>query len=109
MEFNEYQKLAIKTAVYPIVGKNFVYPTLGLLGEAGEIAEKVKKIFRDSGGEMSQEQKELLIKELGDVLWYISALSHELGASLDEVAQQNLKKLQDRKERDKLHGSGDKR
>ena len=109
MEFNEYQKSAIKTAVYPTVGKNFVYPTLGLLGEAGEVAEKVKKIFRDSDGEMSLEQKEMLAMELGDVLWYISALSHELDISLDEVAQLNLKKLQDRKNRDMLHGSGDKR
>ncbi len=109
MEFNEYQKLAIKTAVYPCVGKNFVYPTLGLAGEAGEVAEKVKKVFRDSNGEMTAEQKELLVKELGDVLWYVSAIAHELGTDLDDVAQQNLKKLHDRMERDKLHGSGDKR
>jgi NTP pyrophosphatase (non-canonical NTP hydrolase) len=109
MEFNEYQRLAIKTAVYPCVGRNFVYPTLGLTGEAGEVAERVKKIFRDSNGEMTPEQKELLLKELGDVLWYISALAHELYTDLDEVATMNLKKLYDRKDRNMIHGSGDKR
>jgi NTP pyrophosphatase (non-canonical NTP hydrolase) len=109
MEFNEYQKLAIKTAIYPPVGKGYVYPTLGLAGEAGEVAERVKKIFRDHGGEMTPEDKELLVKELGDVLWYISAISHELEVSLEEVAKQNLIKLSDRKERNMIHGSGDKR
>jgi NTP pyrophosphatase (non-canonical NTP hydrolase) len=109
MEFNEYQRLAIKTAVYPCVGKNFVYPTLGLAGEAGEVAEKVKKIFRDSGGEMTAEQKELLLKELGDVLWYVSAIAHELGTGLEDVAELNLRKLSDRKDRGMIHGSGDKR
>jgi NTP pyrophosphatase (non-canonical NTP hydrolase) len=109
MEFNEYQRLAIRTAVYPCIGRNYVYPTLGLAGEAGEVAERVKKIFRDSNGEMTAEQKELLVKELGDVLWYVSALAHELYIDLDEVAQQNLRKLHDRKERNMIHGSGDKR
>lgn len=109
MEFNEYQKLAIKTAVYPNIGNNFVYPTLGIAGEAGEVAEKVKKIIRDNQGEMTDEHRELLIKEMGDVLWYLSALAHELGTELNDVAELNLKKLYDRKNRNVLHGSGDKR
>lgn len=109
MELNEYQKKAMGTAVYPSISKGFVYPTLGLAGEAGEVAERVKKLFRDGNGEINPEQRELLIKELGDVLWYISAISHEIGATLEEVGQENIKKLYDRKDRGMIHGSGDKR
>ena len=109
MTFEEYQKKSRETAIYPQVGSNFIYPTLGLAGEAGEVAEKIKKVLRDNKGEISSEKKEEIKKELGDVLWYVAQLSSELGFSLDEVAENNLKKLFSRKERGKLQGSGDNR
>ncbi len=109
MTFEEYQKLAATTAKYPNIGASFVYPTLGLTGEAGEVAEKIKKIFRDNGGLVSEKQKEELMKELGDVLWYLSQLSTELGLSLEEVAKANLAKLSSRQERGVVSGSGDDR
>ena len=110
MTFEEYQNKAAVTALYPNHGKNeFIYPTLGLVGEAGEVAEKVKKIIRDDGGKISLTKKEELKKEIGDVLWYISQLSLELGLSLEEVAKANIEKLYSRLERNKLHGDGDNR
>lgn len=109
MNFEEYQKKSRKTAKYPEAGKNFIYPTLGLAGEAGEVAEKIKKVIRDKGGKIDSETKELIKKELGDVLWYVSQLATELGLSLDDVANHNIKKLYSRLERDKLNGSGDNR
>jgi NTP pyrophosphatase (non-canonical NTP hydrolase) len=109
MTFEQYQKHARTTALYPNVGSNFVYPTLGLVGEAGEVAEKVKKVLRDSGGIMDDERKSQIRKELGDVLWYIAQLCTELGFTMDDAAQENLDKLQSRLERGKLSGSGDDR
>lgn len=109
MTFDEYQKLSRETAIYPDKGKNFVYPTLGLIGEAGEVAEKIKKILRDKNRTINKETKKELAKELGDVLWYLSQLITELNLSLDKVASLNIDKLSSRKERDTLHGSGDNR
>jgi len=109
MTFEEYQKESKKTAQYPSIGSGFVYPTLGLVGEAGEVAEKVKKIFRDKGGVVDEETKNLLKKELGDVLWYLAQVSSELGISLDDVAKTNLEKLFSRLERNKISGDGDNR
>lgn len=109
MNFEEYQKFSRETAMYPDKDKNFVYPTLGLAGESGEVAEKIKKIIRDDRGIPSQEKKEELKKELGDVLWYISQIATELGLSLDEVASLNIEKLRSRKERNMISGSGDNR
>ncbi len=109
MTFKEYQEEARKTAVYPNLGNNFIYPTLGLVGEAGEVAEKIKKVLRDNNGEVSEEKKQELTKEIGDVLWYIANLSFELGLSMEEVALKNLEKLKSRMERNELHGSGDNR
>ncbi|MCK5044654.1 nucleoside triphosphate pyrophosphohydrolase family protein [Candidatus Parcubacteria bacterium] len=109
MTFEEYQKLARRTAIYPNQGNNFIYPTLGLVGEAGEVAEKVKKVLRDDQGIVSEEKKQEITKEMGDVLWYLSQLSAELGLSLDEVASLNIEKLKNRQERGKLAGSGDNR
>lgn len=113
MHFDEYQKESRKTAIYPNQGDDFVYPTLGLVGEAGEVADKFKKLIRDHGihtpSKLSDEQKDDLVKELGDVLWYLSQLSTELGVSLSEVAEKNLEKLSSRKERNVLGGSGDNR
>jgi len=109
MNFEEYQKKSRVTAKYPDAGKNFIYPTLGLAGESGEVAEKIKKVIRDKGGVVDAETKELIQKELGDVLWYVSQLATELELSLDDVAEKNIEKLYDRLERDKIKGSGDNR
>lgn len=110
MTFADYQEQSRRTALYPAIGDSrLIYPVLGLTGEAGEVAEKVKKIFRDNGGVISDEKKQELSKELGDVLWYLSQIASELGLSLADVAQLNLDKLSSRFERDQLHGSGDNR
>lgn len=109
MNFEEYQKLSRETAMYPKIGENYVYPTLGLVGEAGEIAEKIKKVFRDNDGVLDEERKQMLKKELGDVLWYLAQLSTELGLSFDDVASFNIEKLASRKERGTIHGDGDNR
>jgi NTP pyrophosphatase (non-canonical NTP hydrolase) len=109
MNFEEYQKKSRETAIYPDLGKNFVYPTLGLAGEAGEVAEKIKKILRDKNGQVSDEDREALKKELGDVLWYLSQIATELGIPFTEVAEANIEKLASRYGRDKIHGDGDNR
>lgn len=109
MNFEEYQKKSRKTALYPNVGNNFIYPTLGLSGEAGEVAEKIKKVIRDKNEVVDDETKELIEKELGDVLWYVSQLATELDLSLDKVAEKNIEKLYSRLERGKIQGSGDNR
>ena len=109
MEFNEYQSAARRTAKYPNIGSNICYPTLGLAGETGEVAEKIKKIIRDNGGVVDDERREALKKELGDVLWYIASLCSELGLSMDDVAAHNIHKLSDRWNRNAIHGSGDNR
>ncbi|NNE67162.1 MAG: nucleoside triphosphate pyrophosphohydrolase family protein [Pyrinomonadaceae bacterium] len=93
MEFSEYQELAGRTALYPKRLKNLEYPTLGLTGEAGEVANIVKKIQRDFNGELTDEIRDKLKDELGDVLWYISACADELGLTLGEIAQYNVGKL----------------
>lgn len=109
MTFKQYQKKSLKTALYPNRGNNFIYPTLGLTGEAGEVAEKIKKILRDDEGKITKGKRKEILKELGDVLWYLAQLSTELKISLDEVAKTNLEKLFSRKDRSKLKGSGDNR
>lgn len=109
LTFSEYAKDAGATAVYPDRGDNIVYPTLGLTGEAGEVAEKVKKLLRDKGGVVDEDFRQAIKKELGDVLWYLSAMAHELGFTLEEVAQANIEKLHSRRARNKIHGEGDDR
>jgi len=109
MNFNDYQEKSRKTAIYPNRDNNFVYPTLGLAGESGEVAEKVKKIIRDNNGEVTEEKKEEIKKELGDVLWYLSQIASELRLDLEDVAFSNIVKLYSRLDRDKLQGSGDNR
>lgn len=108
MIFNEYQKFACETICYP--KENAVsYTTLGLNGEAGEVAEKVKKIIRDNNGQITEEKAIEIKKELGDVMWYLATLSYELGFDLDSVAEMNINKLRSRAERNKIHGDGDNR
>lgn len=108
MTLNEYQTAARRTAIYP-AERQIIYPTLGLTGEAGEVADKVKKVIRDANEEFSAERRHQIALELGDVLWYAAALAHDLGYTLDEVAQMNIDKLASRQQRDKIHGSGDER
>lgn len=106
MNINEYQKQAAETAIYQ---DKVIYPTLGLTGEAGEIANKVKKILRDNAGEMAEDVRQNLISELGDVLWYVAALATDLKVELSEVANKNIDKLNSRKNRGTIAGSGDNR
>ena len=106
-----YQQLCTETQIYPREHAVF-YPALGLAGEAGEVANKIKKIIRDQNANvknLSSEVKDDIASELGDCLWYISALATDLGIGLDGVAIENVKKLQKRKEQGTIHGSGDKR
>ena len=109
MDFKTYQKQARLTAQYPNLGSNHIYPTLGLVGEAGEVAEKVKKVIRDKKGIFDEESKKGIKKELGDVLWYISNLCNEFNFELEEVALQNLEKLKLRAAKGNISGSGDDR
>jgi NTP pyrophosphatase (non-canonical NTP hydrolase) len=109
MNFTEYQMQSRKTAKYPSIGHAVVYPTLGLTNEAGEVAGKIKKIFRDKSGKISAEDREALKGELGDVLWYLAQVCTELELSLEEVAGHNLEKLFSRLERGKIGGDGDNR
>jgi NTP pyrophosphatase (non-canonical NTP hydrolase) len=109
MNFNDYQTKSRATAKYPVIGHGVIYPTLGLVNESGEVAGKIKKVFRDKDGEISEETREALKAELGDVLWYISQVATELDLSLDEIAESNIAKLLDRLERGKIRGDGDNR
>ena len=112
MTLDDYQQGALSTARYPEQVR-ILYPALKLTGEAGEVAEKIGKLMRDEGwlpGEpLTNEQRAALTKELGDVLWYVATLAHDLGFSLDQVGAMNLAKLQDRKARGVIGGSGDER
>ncbi|BAL99939.1 MULTISPECIES: nucleoside triphosphate pyrophosphohydrolase family protein [Caldilinea] len=106
---NEYQRASRRTWSLIHTDHPITYPTLGLVNEAGEVAGKVKKIFRDKGGVISPEDREALKQELGDVLWYLAQIATELGLELDEVASANLSKLYDRLERGTIRGDGDAR
>ncbi len=108
MEFAEYQELARRTAQYPREAW-LAYPALGLAGEAGEVAEHAKKAIRDDAGNVSDERRAAMAKELGDVLWYVSQLASELGLALEDVARGNIEKLSSRQRRGVLSGSGDER
>ena len=109
--FDQYQALAECTAQYPGQGtmEGLQYAVLGLASEVGEVAGKLKKVIRDDSGNLSEETRHNLIKELSDVLWYCAAICSELGISLGSVAEMNITKLQDRVERGVIQGSGDNR
>jgi NTP pyrophosphatase (non-canonical NTP hydrolase) len=109
MTFNEYQLKAKETAIFPDEDNHFIYAALGMMGEAGEVAEKIKKVWRDKGKIVNAEDKEEIKKELGDVLWYMSQLALEIGIDFDDVATNNINKLQSRLARNVLHGAGDNR
>jgi NTP pyrophosphatase (non-canonical NTP hydrolase) len=111
LTMNGYQYLAQRTAVYPGKGSSIglAYAALGLNGEAGEVAEKVKKLLRDADGVLDDVRRAAIKKEIGDVLWYAAAVAAEIGVQLDEVARANVEKLAGRAERGTLQGSGDNR
>jgi len=124
--FNNYQKIMATTAIYPevyvktgegeLVPANYIYPSLGISDEAGEVTGKIKKILRDRTGQirspegvLDPEVKDMITKELGDVLWYVSQLAREFDISLQDVAEKNVEKILSRQERGKIKGSGDDR
>jgi len=109
MNFDEYQRKAVGTAIYPQQGDNIYYSALGLAGEAGEVCDKIKKIMRDQDGNRTLAQEEEIAKELGDVLWYIANLCEEMDIDMSQAAAMNIAKLESRKERGTLKGSGDNR
>ena len=106
MNFNEYQKLARSTAIYPKESK-VIYPALGLCGEAGEVADKIKKTIR--GDSSLVEVTGSIADELGDVLWYLAILADDLGVPLEDIAYWNVDKLQRRMKSNKIKGDGDNR
>ena len=108
LTFDDYQKQAKKTAIYPS-SAGVMYPALGLTGEAGEVANKVKKVVRDGYKNSPPDWREQVAHELGDVLWYCAALASDLGLSLGRIATENADKLSGRQERGNLGGSGDNR
>ena len=108
MTLDEYQNHALETAIYPKQYK-VIYPALGITGEAGECSDKVKKVIRDNNGEFTDDRKREIAKEIGDVLWYCAALAHDIGYTLNEVGEMNVEKLNSRKKRNKINGSGDNR
>ena len=114
MDFNEYQRMALATDLFggkpqPIVSPAFLEKLLGLVGETGEVAEKIKKIIRDKKGVSTPEDHQDMVKELGDILWYLAAVSSYLGIELQDIADLNIEKLADRQRRGALGGSGDNR
>lgn len=113
MNLDKYQHAAAEFDLFEanmdMKAPEFLEKVLGLVGEAGEAADKVKKIIRDKGGYASAEDKAAIAKELGDVLWYVANVARYLGFSLSDVASGNLEKLSSRKARGKLNGAGDER
>jgi NTP pyrophosphatase (non-canonical NTP hydrolase) len=105
---DEYQDFVRSTKVYDKEYK-LVYPVLGLVNEAGEVAGKIKKLMRDDGGQLSQERFDDIVSELGDVLWYVTAVADDLGITISDVFYDNFMKLKSRKERGMIKGSGDHR
>lgn len=105
-EFADYPYGTIGTDKYPV---NYIYPAMGLAEEAGEVAGKFAKAVRDNNGILTTDRKEEIVKELGDVCWFVTELCNCIGVPLATVLQKNLDKLQSRKERGKIHGSGDNR
>jgi NTP pyrophosphatase (non-canonical NTP hydrolase) len=109
LSMNEYQKNCMKTAIWPNVGGNLVYTSLGLSSEVGEVCSHIKKSIRDDNSDLTEERRKKLFDEIGDVLYYVAALAHECGFELEDIARRNNEKLADRMERGVIRGDGDKR
>lgn len=109
MDFKEYQEKSLETVVDLGERDNMIHFTLGLAGEVGEVIEKIKKVHRDKDLVFDGEDTKYLEKEIGDILWYVSQLATVLDLSLEEIAEKNIEKLQSRKSRGKLQGSGNNR
>jgi NTP pyrophosphatase (non-canonical NTP hydrolase) len=109
MTFDEYQTAALRTAADPAKKNELFHLVLGLVGESGEIAEKMKKLVRDQASDETKIDKADMSKELGDVLWYVAVLANYLELPLEDIAQKNIAKLADRQKRNVLGGSGDNR
>ena len=107
-DLDMYQKVALTTAIYPRE-QAIIYPTLGLTGEAGEVANKVKKIIRDGSNSKDEKLVSEIKSEIGDCLWYIAILANDFDIKLSDIASTNLIKLENRKKKDTIRGSGDKR
>ena len=107
-DLDMYQQVAKQTAIYPRE-QAIIYPTLGLTGEAGEVANKVKKIIIDDGNQINEGLVQEISAEIGDCLWYISVLADDIGVKLSDIANNNLVKLANRKKKGTIHGSGDTR
>ena len=105
---DEYNSFIYKTKIYP-KELPIIYPVLGMCGESGEAAEKVKKVLRDNNKEFSEENKKAILKELGDVLWYITATAQDMGYSLEDVIKNNFQKINRRVNTNTQHGEGDNR
>lgn len=109
MDFDDYQKKSTFSIVLPDLVSDLKYLGLALAGETGEVAEKIKKLFRDADGKMDDAKKTELIKEMGDVFWYLARMADSLKIPLSQVAEMNLEKLKSRVDRQKIHGAGDNR
>lgn len=113
MDFNEYQKECRKTdvgtAAQDCLEPGWLYYVLGLGGESGEVLEKIKKLFRDKNGVIDDDFKDMVVKELGDVMWYAARLADQFDIKFEDIFTTNIEKLQSRKDRGKLHGEGDER
>ena len=107
-DLDMYQKVALTTAIYPRE-QAIIYPTLGLTGEAGEVANKVKKIIRDGSNKNDDNLVSEIKSEIGDCLWYIAVLANDFNIKLSDIASTNLEKLANRKKNNTIHGSGDTR
>jgi NTP pyrophosphatase (non-canonical NTP hydrolase) len=109
MDFDRYQEFAIVSAIYNQAQHSIVYPAIGLGNEAGEVLGKIKKVLRDNSGVFGTSEKAAIIDEMGDVLWYLAALARDLDTTLNNIALANIIKLEDRRKRNVIGGSGDKR
>jgi len=107
-DLDMYQQVAKTTAIYPRE-QAIIYPTLGLTGEAGEVANKVKKIIRDGSNSKDERLVSEIKSEIGDCLWYIAVLASDFDIKLSDIASSNLEKLANRKKNGTIHGSGDNR
>lgn len=108
IDIDNYQKECKKTAIYP-TEYSVIYPVIGMCGETGEVAEKIKKIIRDKNSIFDETSKIEIMKELGDVMWYISNIATDLNVNMSDILTMNLDKIQSRQSRNKIHGSGDNR